>query len=234
MERHGGIPFSGQRRERLGEVGDEILGVLEPHRKTEKAVSGIALPRGALRGIELERGLQQIAGGQVEQQRPVVAERNRVMDHLEPLRQQFIARYEAHLADNTYAFDGIAQLIAALQARGISWGIITNKSIELTRALVSRMPLLQSAMAVVGGNSAAAPKPSAAPMLLAGKLAGVDITQCWYVGDDERDIQAARAAHMPCAIAAGWGYAPSSALHHWGADAVCSHPAQILDILASA
>ena len=152
----------------------------------------------------------------------------------EPLRQQFIARYEAHLADNTYAFDGIAQLIAGLQARGITWGIITNKSIELTRVLVSRMPLLQSAVAVVGGNSAAAPKPSAAPMLLAGKLAGVDITQCWYVGDDERDIQAARAAHMPCAIAAGWGYAPSSALHHWGADAVCSRPAQILDILASA
>ena len=169
------------------------------------------------------RGLLQVAFG-VQPEDP----------EFEALRQQFIARYEAHLADNTYAFDGIAELIAALQARGISWGIITNKSIELTRVLVSRMPLLQSAVAVVGGNSAAAPKPSAAPMLLAGKLAGVDITQCWYVGDDERDIQAARAAHMPCAIAAGWGYAPSSALHHWGADAVCSHPAQILDILASA
>ena len=152
----------------------------------------------------------------------------------EPLRQQFIARYEAHLADNTYAFDGIAQLIAGLQARGITWGIITNKSIELTRVLVSRMPLLQSAAAVVGGNSAAAPKPDAAPMQLAGQLAGVDIAQCWYVGDDERDIQAARAAGMRCAIAAGWGYAPSASVHAWGADAVLGSPAQVLDMLAAA
>jgi phosphoglycolate phosphatase len=151
----------------------------------------------------------------------------------EPLRQQFIARYEAHLADNTYAFDGIAELIAGLQTRGIAWGIITNKSIELTRILVSRMPLLQSAAAVVGGNSAAAPKPSAAPMILAAQQAGVDMRQCWYVGDDERDIQAARAAHMACAIAAGWGYAPSSSVHTWGADAVHSSPLQILTMLDS-
>ena len=114
---------------------------------------------------------------------------------------------------------------------GYPWWSVRNGLMHGFRRLDSD---LECAVAVVGGNSAAAPKPSAAPMLLAGKLAGVDITQCWYVGDDERDIQAARAAHMPCAIAAGWGYAPSSALHHWGADAVCNHPAQILDILASA
>ena len=77
-------------------------------------------------------------------------------------------------------------------------------------------------------------QPNSPQIFLEQDSPAVDITQCWYVGDDERDIQAARAAHMPCAIAAGWGYAPSSALHHWGADAVCSHPAQILDILASA
>ena len=169
------------------------------------------------------RGLLQVAFGL----QPEDAE-------FESLRQQFIARYEAHLADHTYAFDGIPELLAGLQARGIAWGIITNKSIELTRVLVSHMPLLQSAAAVVGGNSAAAPKPSAAPMLLAAELAGVDITQCWYVGDDERDIQAARAAHMPCAIAAGWGYAPGSAVHTWGADAVLSSPLQLLDILLRA
>ena len=149
----------------------------------------------------------------------------------EPLRLQFIARYEAHLADHTYAFEGIAELLQGLQQRGIAWGIITNKSIELTRVLVTRMPLLQSAVAVVGGNSAAAPKPSAAPMQLAGQLAGLPIAPCWYVGDDERDIQAARAAGMACAIAAGWGYAPPNTVHSWGADAVLSSPLQMLDIL---
>ncbi len=149
----------------------------------------------------------------------------------EPLRLQFIARYQAHLADNTYAFDGIAELIAGLQTRGIAWGIITNKSIELTRELVGRMPLLQSAVAVVGGNSAAAPKPDAAPMLLAGDLAGVDMRQCWYVGDDERDILAARAAQMRLAIGAGWGYASAAHMQSWQADIVCAQPPALLTLL---
>jgi phosphoglycolate phosphatase len=126
----------------------------------------------------------------------------------------------------------VAELLAGLHAQGIAWGIITNKSIELTRVLVSRMPLLQSAAAVVGGNSAAAPKPDAAPMLLAGQLAGVDIRQCWFVGDDLRDIQAARNADMRLAIAAGWGYAPAAEVDHWQADAVLQQPQAILDLLA--
>ena len=150
----------------------------------------------------------------------------------EPLRLAFLQHYEAHLADNTYAFDGIAELLTGLAERGIAWGIITNKSIELTRVLVSRMPLLQSAAAVVGGNSAAAPKPDAAPMQLAGQLAGVDIRQCWFVGDDLRDIQAARNADMALAIAAGWGYAPAAEVSAWQADAVLQQPQAILTLLA--
>ena len=34
---------------------------------------------------------------------------------------------------------------------------------------------------------------------------GLDPRDCWYVGDDLRDIQAGKAAGMPT-IAAGWGY----------------------------
>ena len=167
------------------------------------------------------RGLLQVAFGV----QPTDAE-------FEALRLAFLQRYEAHLADNTYAFDGVAELLAGLQARGMAWGIITNKSIELTRVLVSRMPLLQSAAAVVGGNSAAAPKPDAAPMHLAGQLAGVDIRQCWFVGDDLRDMQAARNANMALAIAAGWGYAPAAEVDNWQADAVLQQPQAILELLA--
>jgi len=152
----------------------------------------------------------------------------------EPLRQQFLARYGAHLAEHTYAFDGIAELLAGLQARGIPWGIITNKSERLARLLVAGMPLLQGACAIVGGDSAAAPKPSAAPMQLAGQLAGVDIAQCWYVGDDERDILAARAAGMALAIGAAWGYASAAAIDTWEADCALAQPTQILRILESA
>ena len=133
------------------------------------------------------------------------------------------------MADNTYAFAGVAELLQGLQERGIAWGIITNKSIHLTRLLVQRMPILQGAVVVVGGDSAADAKPHAAPMLLAGQEAGVDMRACWYVGDDKRDIDAARAANMACAIAARWGYVAAPEVASWQADIELDQP---LDLLA--
>jgi phosphoglycolate phosphatase len=57
---------------------------------------------------------------------------------------------------------------------------------------------------------------------------GIPPADCLYVGDDLRDIQAARAAGMR-ALAAAYGYLgeegdPSV----WGADAVIAHPREVL------
>ena len=151
----------------------------------------------------------------------------------ESLRQEFLANYERCMADNTYAFEGVAELLQELQARAIPWGIITNKSIYLARLLVQRMPVLQGAVALVGGDSAAHAKPHAAPMLLAGQEAGVDMSQCWYVGDDRRDIDAARAANMACAIAARWGYVAAPEIASWQADLELDSPLDLLAQLAA-
>ena len=149
--------------------------------------------------------------------------------HYEDLRLEFLANYERCMADNTYAFAGVTELLQGLQERSIAWGIITNKSIHLARLLVQRMPILQGAVAVVGGDSAEHAKPHAAPMLLAGREAGVDMRACWYVGDDKRDIDAARAANMACAIAARWGYVAAPEVASWQADIELDQP---LDLLA--
>lgn len=147
----------------------------------------------------------------------------------EVLRQEFLAYYSAHIADHSVVFAGIPELLATLQARGIPWGIITNKAEQLTHTLIAALPLLKTAAAIVGGDSASAPKPDAAPMHMAAAQAGIDLRRAWYVGDDARDIQAARAGQLALAIAAGWGYAPAAELAHWQADFICP---QALDLLA--
>ncbi|MFN7197004.1 MAG: HAD family hydrolase, partial [Hylemonella sp.] len=51
---------------------------------------------------------------------------------------------------------------------------------------------------------------------------------CVYIGDDERDVQAGRAAGM-ATVAAGWGYLGQGAgVEAWGADIVINEPAQLL------
>jgi phosphoglycolate phosphatase len=60
---------------------------------------------------------------------------------------------------------------------------------------------------------------------------GVDASEVVFVGDEERDIAAARGAGVR-AIAVTWGYAEASALSH--ADAVCGEVETLAQLLRRA
>lgn len=123
----------------------------------------------------------------------------------ELLRQQFLDDYEAHIADHSGFFEGLAETIALLEAHGIAWGIITNKPTRFTRPLLRALALDQRVAAVVCADEVARTKPDPEPMHLACARAGVSVSQCWYVGDHRRDIEAGQAAGMRT-ISVGWGY----------------------------
>jgi len=118
---------------------------------------------------------------------------------------EFLAIYERELGLHGAPFPGVEPMLAALEAAGTPWGIVTNKPEYLARKL---MPLLgwESRCAVlIGGDTLAARKPDPLPLTVAAQRIGVEPGACAYVGDDERDILAARAAGMPSVVAL-WGY----------------------------
>jgi len=84
----------------------------------------------------------------------------------------------------------------------------------------------------VCGDSTPDLKPHPAPLLLAAQPLDLPAAECLYVGDDQRDIQAARAAGMRC-VAVEYGYHgtenPGPAA--WNADAIISHPCELLEHL---
>ena len=60
---------------------------------------------------------------------------------------------------------------------------------------------------------------------------GIAPEKCLYVGDDERDIAAGRAAAM-LTVAAAYGYLGAvAATEHWQADATIATPAALLGLL---
>jgi len=85
------------------------------------------------------------------------------------------------------------------------WGIVTNKPEYLARLIVPQHGWQQRCAVLVGGDTLAERKPHPLPLLHAAQRIGVAAEDCVYVGDDERDILAARAANMP-SVAALWGY----------------------------
>ena len=96
-------------------------------------------------------------------------------------------------------------MLAALDAAGTVWGIVTNKPEYLARLIVPQYGWQQRCAVLVGGDSLAERKPHPLPLLHAAQAIAVAAEDCVYVGDDERDIIAARAAAMP-SVAALWGY----------------------------
>lgn len=147
------------------------------------------------------------------------------------LREEFFTNYENRIDRSTLVFDGVAQLVQRLEQRPLPWGVVTNKMQRFTRLITQRMDLFASAGTVISGDTTAHAKPHPAPLLEAARQLGVAPERCVYVGDDERDIQAGRAAGMKT-VAAAYGYLGDNAdAAQWGADVLIASPLDLLHYL---
>jgi phosphoglycolate phosphatase len=149
----------------------------------------------------------------------------------EALREEFFANYEARLVAQTYVFDGVAELIERIEQSGLKWGVVTNKSARFTVPLTRAMPLFRTAQTIISGDTTPHAKPHPAPLLEAARQLGLAPQRCLYVGDDERDIVAGRAAGM-LTVAAAYGYLGAMTdTAHWRADFTISTPGKLLNLL---
>lgn len=149
----------------------------------------------------------------------------------EALREEFYACYERRLNEKTRLFDGVEQVLAALEQAGWRWGIVTNKAMRFAQPMSQALGLLPRAQVLVAGDCTPHTKPHPAPLLLAAQRLGLQPQACTYVGDDLRDMQAGRAAGMGV-IAAAWGYLGHGAdVRAWGADHVLAAPGALLQTL---
>jgi N-acetyl-D-muramate 6-phosphate phosphatase len=148
------------------------------------------------------------------------------------LQKRFLDIYAGAVSSETRLFDGMDRVLATLAERGLLCGIVTNKPAWLTLPLLEQLGLKPRFACVVSGDTVSERKPHAMPMLHAAKLAGVAADECVYVGDAERDIQAAHAAGMPALVAA-YGYLqPDEDWRAWGGDGVIQSPIDLLPWLA--
>lgn len=148
------------------------------------------------------------------------------------LRLEFLDIYADCLIDSSPLFPGVAEMLDGLEQRGLSWGIVTNKPARYTDPLVAHLGLDRRAACIVSGDTCARPKPHPEPMQHACRVVGSAPEQCLYVGDAERDIQAARAVGMP-ALVALYGYLDETDTPEaWGGHGFIESPGALLDYLA--
>jgi phosphoglycolate phosphatase len=150
------------------------------------------------------------------------------------MREEFFGNYEVAMTERTYVFDGVDDLIEHLQLRQMPWGVVTNKMARFTDPLTAAMPLFASTHAIVSGDTTPHSKPHPEPLFEAARRLALPPEACLYVGDDERDIVAGRAAGM-LTVAATYGYlGEKSNVSAWGADLSVDSPNKLLQLLAEA
>ena len=147
---------------------------------------------------------------------------------IEPLRLRYLDHYRAIVADDSVLFDGLEEVLNALEKRNLPWGIVTNKPKWLTTPLLEQMALDKRAAVVICGDSLDKRKPHPLPLIVAAETIGIACEDCVYIGDDPRDIAAGRAAGMKTLIAS-YGYIDRGArLDEWQAGGIIAHPLDLL------
>lgn len=142
------------------------------------------------------------------------------------MREEFLSIYESNIARDSRLFPGMPELIDLIDSRAIPWGIVTNKAERLARALLDLLNITARARCIIGGDSTPHLKPHPQPLLEACRVTGVAPLGCIYVGDDQRDIMAARGAGMRAAVA-NWGYLNGGRPETWEPDWLLDHPLEL-------
>jgi len=145
-----------------------------------------------------------------------------------PLRDRFLEIYEANLARESRLFDGMLELLDGLEARGLPWGVVTNKAERFAVPLIALFGLSQRSGCLIGGDTTGRAKPFPDPLLAGARAIGVDPAHCLYVGDDRRDVEASIAAGMTPVVAL-YGYLHGADPHDWGAQWMIEQPIDLLD-----
>jgi len=149
-------------------------------------------------------------------------------DHptFETVKAEFLADYENNSTVHTKLFEGIPELLTQVRDAGMQWGIVTNKLTRYAEPIVQWLDLPDCAV-LVCGDTVAYSKPHPLPLQHAAQRVGFNVERCIYVGDDLRDIQAAKSAGM-ASIAAAYGYCGvEHPVHTWQADRIVSHANEI-------
>lgn len=127
----------------------------------------------------------------------------------------------------TRPYEGIPELLAELQRRGVPMGVLSNKADSFTRMCVAEyFPGVEFA-AVLGQREGIPKKPDPSGALEIGARWAFPVDEVAFVGDSPVDIHTALGAGM-FAVGVAWGFRPAGQLVECGAAAILECPADLL------
>lgn len=133
-----------------------------------------------------------------------------------------------HLKSRPY--EGIGDLLDALDARKIPLAVFSNKPDEFTQQCVTKLLPRWSFSMVMGASNAFARKPDPAGALHIARTLNVPPERFIYVGDTSTDMETAVSAGM-LPVGVEWGFRTVDELEASGARHIIRHPRELVALI---
>jgi len=142
-------------------------------------------------------------------------------------RDLFETHYYMQCIRNPVLYPGIRETLQALHAAGVGLAVATNAPSIFAERMIGHLEIAHCFERIVGPDIAGASKPDPAMLHLILDHAGFDpsVHRAWMVGDNSKDIEAARAAGIT-GIFSTWGFSAEGS-----GDIVIDHPRALLNIV---
>ena len=149
--------------------------------------------------------------------------------------EQAVAHYRERFEDIGWqehrVYDGIAELIASLAARGHRLAVVTAKNEPHAERIVAHLPFGHHFEAIVGAALDASRAEKTELIAEAMRRLSLRVEDCVMIGDRHMDMDGAR-AHGMRGLGVLWGFGDEQELREAGADALLMHPEELESVLA--
>ncbi len=181
--------------------------------------------------VEAARSLLGAGGRALIQRGFARAGRELGAEKLDTLFVDFLAHYNAHIADHSFLFPGAEDAIDRFAADGWRLAVCTNKMERSSKLLLDRLGVADKFAFICGQDTYGVGKPDPKPLLETIRACGGNPDAAVMVGDSATDIRAARAVGSPV-VAVDFGYTDVP-VGELGPDRVISHFDELYDAVHS-
>lgn len=150
-------------------------------------------------------------------------------ENVERLRTDFVPYYDAHNAEQSKPYPGVAALLLRLQERGMMLAVASNKYQAATEKLVAHYFPGIRFVKVMGQREGVPVKPDPTIVFDIMEAAGVGKEDVLYVGDSGVDMQTAHNAGVD-AVAVSWGFRPRTELEAFRPLAIIDRAEELADL----
>ncbi len=142
----------------------------------------------------------------------------------------YMENYDANPSYLTEPYDGICDMLAELKKMGIKVGVISNKPHFATTEVCKEKIDASLTDCVRGQIEGVKIKPDPEGPMAVLETLGANGAECVYIGDTAVDMHTGKNIGA-YTVGVSWGFRSTEELRASGADAIISHPGELLDII---